>query len=104
MRNSAKRSPKGFTVLSLLLVVLVMGVLFYGLIYSIVLAGNMYVTQESSLACIQFEDPTVSKIVKVERNVFAKTKVTAENEKGDRSSWLIDSNILFNLDCERAEK
>lgn len=88
---------KGFTVIELLLVIVVVGVLVIGIgFYGGICKGNFWVGEESALKAIQRIDPTIVSVFSLERYIWGYSKVVAIDKNGDQREFSIDANILQN--------
>jgi hypothetical protein len=59
-------------------------------------AGNFYITEDGVLKAIQVHHPQAVSVLSVERCVFDYSIVIVANRDGSRSTYVVDSNILFN--------
>ncbi|MDP3771233.1 MAG: hypothetical protein Q8R16_02960 [bacterium] len=84
------------------IVMLVVGVGFYGILAKVLVMGNQWVTREGALECVQLVEPKAKKIVKLERHAWSPSVVTVEDAEGKRSVYDLDADVLFNADCIRA--
>ena len=100
-----RSKKKGFTVLELLIVVVLLfiivgGVVIYGGIICGVCKGNYWVSNNSALIAIQLDNPEIVRVLKIDRNIFARSEVIAEEENGDRRVFLIDADVFWNAEAE----
>lgn len=58
--------------------------------------ANIYFTESSVLKDLENNCPGIKKIVKSERNFFAKSLITVETAYGDEVVYELDTNIRFN--------
>jgi len=58
-------------------------------------SANMYVGEEDALKDLGNGCPGIKKIVKLERNFFAKSLITAETYDGVRVVYEVDTNVFL---------
>ena len=101
MKGETMRNNKGFTVIELMFVmVITMILLGYGVIYSAILAGNFWFTEDGVLRKIQIQDETAVSVIDSNRNVFWDSGVTVIDKDGDKTDWKVDANILFDYEVK----
>jgi len=96
--RSITRSRSGsFSLIELMIVVTVILVLIVcvGFIGG-VCRGNFWVGEESALKAVQRVDPTMKKVVILERNIWAYSKVVVSDQNGKEREFAIDANVLQN--------
>lgn len=96
---AALHSQKGFTLIELIIVVFLAILLIVGGIYYTFLAGNFWFTRDGVLTTLQADHPEVSKIIKVNRGIWGKSKITVQ-ENDQTKVYLLNTNILFNYSLE----
>jgi len=90
---------KGFTLAELLFVlaIITIAVTAVGFIGGF-FAGNFWFGETSALKAVQFEDPSMKDVIKLERGYwgYGKVIVQGKNEVGDivEKEYYIDTNIL----------
>ncbi|MBI4142514.1 prepilin-type N-terminal cleavage/methylation domain-containing protein [Candidatus Uhrbacteria bacterium] len=100
MVRQKRHDARGFTLIELMIVVAFGFIIGVGYAFiSTVIRGNFWFTRDGALACAQFVAPSVTRVVKIDRNVFAASRVFADDPKGRRTEFSLDSDILFNADC-----
>jgi len=98
MRKSVQRA---FTLMELLIVVAIVAVLVLAvgvLGIGVIASGNEWYGEESAMRQLTAEQPTVDKLIKTERNVFAYSVFYVVNKDGKSEQWCLDSNVLFNYE------
>lgn len=87
----------GFTVFKLFIAVSTVFLSYFLslCIYAIFL-GNLYCTQSSVLNTLQIDHPKITRVLKIDRNIFTYTIVYTENTDGYISKYFLNSSILFN--------
>jgi hypothetical protein len=95
-----RNSQRGYTVLELFIVVFVIGILFVGVVMvGVGICGNQWYTEGGVLRELQIQHPNATKVMASERNVFAGSRVTVEQE-GKPVVYCFGSNIMFNYTFE----
>ena len=103
VRNRRNRSKSGFTLIELLIVVVILVIvigylaLYLGLICGIAM-GNYWVSDEGALKAVQVDNPEVTEVVKIQRNIWDYSVVTVKNEFGKNVEFLLDTDVLWNCD------
>jgi prepilin-type N-terminal cleavage/methylation domain-containing protein len=99
MFEKRKTNQKGYTLIELLITIailaIVIGILFWFVIIGVAVKGNMYFTEEGVLRELKVEHPGIEKVVKTERNIMDFSKLMVL-EKGENKTYCLDSDILFN--------
>ncbi len=94
-----KRGEKGFTLLELLIVVatiMVVSVVVVGGVYGTLFTGNFWFTEDGVLRELRANHPEVVQIVHIQRNIWGYSIIETADGNGNRNSFQLDSNILFN--------
>ncbi len=89
----------GFTLIELIVVVLMLVVAFA--VVSIGICGNQYYTRDGVLSEVQVQNPGAKKVHSSKRRIFSSSEILVENTDGSRTSYLLDSNLLFNYDLQQ---
>jgi len=101
--RTPSKSNKGFTLGEMLAVVFVIFaivvVLFVG-VYSSLLAGNFWFTEEGVLKEIRLSEPKAQRVLTSQRGVWGDSEILVELEGGGRKTFLLESNALFNYEIE----
>ena len=91
--------------MELLIVVAIVGIvvtlLGYFVIGAFVVKGNFWVSDDGALRCVQVVDPSAVRIVKLTRNISAPSVVIVEDNDGVRTTYALDSDVLWNADCTK---
>ena len=66
-------------------------------------AANFWFSEHTVLRELQADHPEVARILKVDRNISARSVITVENHDGSRSDFLLDTNILQDYTFERRQ-
>ncbi len=97
-----RRSAKGFTVVEILIVVAIIGIIFiWGGLICGVIKGNFWLSDKTALKAIRVDHGEIVKIVDINRNVFARSVVIAEDEDGNQSEYRADANVLWEVSVEK---
>lgn len=100
------RNRGGFTAIELMIFAAIIAVLAivvcYYLLFIPILCGNFYFTEDGVLRELKVDHPQATEILKVKRNVLNNSIITVK-ESGERKSYGLDTNILFNYKFEPAE-
>lgn len=72
-----------------------MGVLVCG----VGLSGNQWYTEDGVLRELRVDQPTATRVMKSERNIFADSRITVE-QNGKPVEYCFGSNIMFNYTFE----
>ncbi|MEK7139097.1 MAG: hypothetical protein AAB817_00160 [Patescibacteria group bacterium] len=98
--KQSSRGRGGYTLIELIITVvflfLVVGVVIYGGLITGVAMGNFWVGEGSAPKAVQLVDPTATKVLQLERNVWAYSKVTVDTSAGRRTHQL-DADVLQNV-------
>lgn len=104
------KSQKGFTLIELMITifaVFVVGVIVcYGVLYTVLIAGNFWCETASVEKQLKFENHQIAEVVAINRGVWSASRVLAKTKEGDNVTFCLDSNILFNytvVDCPKGD-
>lgn len=87
----------GFALIELMIVVAMLVILAVLILSSTMLCANYWFTENGVLRELRAKHPNVTRILKVERNVFSYSRIVVE-ENGVRKEYLLDTNVLFNYE------
>ncbi len=90
-------NDRGFTLVELVTVIILVFFVVFGVIGAF-LMGNQWFTEEGILRKIRLNHPDISRAIEVldsERNFFAPSVITVEENGGQRKKFCFDSNIFF---------
>jgi hypothetical protein len=93
-----KKHNRSFTLTELVFVIIVAisGVWFIGV--KMIFLGNFWFQTESALRELQATHPTVSKVLRTQRNIFDPSVLLIENKDGSRNTYCLETSILFNYE------
>jgi competence protein ComGC len=86
---------QGFALIELLIVLLIL-ILAFGFIILSLAKANIYYTEADVLKKLQVENPSIEKIVDSTRNCVAYSEILVVDKQGNKTTYLLDTNILFN--------
>lgn len=66
-----------------------------------ILKGNFWCTQEGVQSSLIIDHPEVSKVLRINRNWINYAEVLVENTDSTRSTYLLNTNVLFNYSFEK---
>ena len=93
----------GFTLIELIITLAILTILAV-IVTGVwtVFMGNFYFTKEAALKELKVDYPAVTKVIKVQRNVF-KDSVLTVMEDGVKKTYCLDGDILQNYDFSECE-
>lgn len=94
------KKNRGFTLVELLIVFLIGALLIVGIWgfgVMTICQGNFWFVEDSVLRELRVDHQNVTKVLKVERNVFSDSVILVENRDGSRSTYCLDTDILWNF-------
>lgn len=101
--RTPSKSNKGFTLGEMFVVMfaifVIVVVLFVG-VYSSLLAGNFWFTEEGVLKEIRLSEAKAKTVLTSKRGVWKDSEITVELEDGRRQVFTLDTNILFNYEVK----
>jgi prepilin-type N-terminal cleavage/methylation domain-containing protein len=101
MRTSQRmRSQQGFTLIELMIVIILISCITGAVA---VCSGNMWFFKADVQQELKALHPELERISGTHRNVFADSVIKVENKDGSRSTYCLDSNVLFNHSLELCE-
>ena len=92
----------GFTLIEMMIVVVIIAILASMIWVFSLVSANFWCTDSGVERQLMGEHPQVTKMIKVERNIFTYSRVTAI-ENGQEKMFCLNSNLLFNyefVDCD----
>lgn len=92
---------RAFTLIELLIVVAILLIFVIGFgVIGTGLMGNYWYTHETVLDKLQVNHPEIVEVIDSNRNVWGRSEIIAEDSEGNRHTFLLDTNILFNHELE----
>ncbi len=88
----------GFTLVELVTVIASLVVIVFWVSLGM---ANFYFVEDVVLREIKAINPKVEKILITQRGVFSRSRIVVEESNGVQTTYLLDSNILFNYSFER---
>jgi hypothetical protein len=108
---SARKSKEGktFFTLALLFSGVIAGlfpVIFtiYFVVGRMLFCGNYWFSEEGALFAVQRDNPKYTEVVYIQRNPFAYGEIEVKNEKGEKKTFYLDTDIFWNIDVLEENK
>jgi hypothetical protein len=79
-----------------MLAIFAIGIALFVGVYSTLMAGNFWFTEEGVLREIRLSEPAAKTVLTSKRAVWDDSKITVELEDGSRKVFALDTNMLFN--------